>query len=344
MKLLVLGGTRFAGRFFAETAIAKGHEVTVVHRGEQLKTFPGATNLIADRSESIEALDGGTWDAAVDFSALTANTVRATCARLVSTVDTYALASTITVYEDFPAAGVSETSPTVAALFSGEPTPANYGALKVGAEETVLDWFGERALIARLGCMVGPRDYSQRISYWLAKTAIAAPFVAPKPPRQRLQVIDGRDVALWLLHACESATHGVFNVTGQCRFRFDDFLNECQRSTGGRGEPVWVEPDLLKSAGLTHWFDLPLCLDLEDPPLAGFFCVDTTAAQLAGLVCRPWQETVRDTNDWRVRQEEPEPPTNSLAERRVLELSTRSPDPTSSGRSLPTSESGGHGG
>ncbi len=34
MDLLLLGGTRFFGRFLAESAIARGHRVTLFHRGQ----------------------------------------------------------------------------------------------------------------------------------------------------------------------------------------------------------------------------------------------------------------------------------------------------------------------
>lgn len=34
MKILILGGTRFVGRHIAETALARGHRVTVFNRGQ----------------------------------------------------------------------------------------------------------------------------------------------------------------------------------------------------------------------------------------------------------------------------------------------------------------------
>ncbi|HEU4964865.1 MAG TPA: NAD-dependent epimerase/dehydratase family protein, partial [Bacilli bacterium] len=33
MKLLIIGGTRFLGRYLVEAAVARGHEVTMFNRG-----------------------------------------------------------------------------------------------------------------------------------------------------------------------------------------------------------------------------------------------------------------------------------------------------------------------
>ncbi len=36
MDLLLLGGTRFMGRFLAELAVSRGHRVTRFHRGQAI--------------------------------------------------------------------------------------------------------------------------------------------------------------------------------------------------------------------------------------------------------------------------------------------------------------------
>ncbi len=49
MKLLVLGGTRFAGRHLVELALSRGHEVTLFHRGQTNPgLFPGAEEVLGD--------------------------------------------------------------------------------------------------------------------------------------------------------------------------------------------------------------------------------------------------------------------------------------------------------
>jgi NAD(P)-dependent dehydrogenase (short-subunit alcohol dehydrogenase family) len=58
MRLLILGGTVFLGRHVAAEALARGHEVTLLHRrhhGSEL--FPGVERLLADRTADLSMLD-----------------------------------------------------------------------------------------------------------------------------------------------------------------------------------------------------------------------------------------------------------------------------------------------
>jgi nucleoside-diphosphate-sugar epimerase len=51
MKVLMLGGTRFVGWHLAEAAIARGHEVTLFHRGQSRSAGPAGTqSVLGDRS------------------------------------------------------------------------------------------------------------------------------------------------------------------------------------------------------------------------------------------------------------------------------------------------------
>ena len=52
MRVLILGGTRFIGRRIAADLVARGDDVTVVHRGQTEPDQPdGCTHLHADRAE-----------------------------------------------------------------------------------------------------------------------------------------------------------------------------------------------------------------------------------------------------------------------------------------------------
>ena len=59
MRLLFLGGTLFVGRHLVEAAQARGHEVTLFHRGQtNPDLFPDLEHLYGDREGDLAALAG----------------------------------------------------------------------------------------------------------------------------------------------------------------------------------------------------------------------------------------------------------------------------------------------
>ena len=55
MRVLVIGGTGFIGRFVVDALLRLGHEVAVVHRGSQSRELPGATQIIVPRDRLADA-------------------------------------------------------------------------------------------------------------------------------------------------------------------------------------------------------------------------------------------------------------------------------------------------
>src|SRR3954470_14047448 len=114
MRLLILGGTVFLGRHVAAEALARGHDVTVFHRGKHGRDlFAGETeHLIGDRDSDLSALEGRSWDVAVDKSGYQPEDVAAPSALLAAAgVEHLAFVSTCNVYPAWPAEPVSEDSP-----------------------------------------------------------------------------------------------------------------------------------------------------------------------------------------------------------------------------------------
>jgi 2'-hydroxyisoflavone reductase len=59
MKILIIGGTVFLGRHLVESALARGHLVTLFNRGQrQPELFPEVKKLRGDRTGAMEALHG----------------------------------------------------------------------------------------------------------------------------------------------------------------------------------------------------------------------------------------------------------------------------------------------
>ena len=67
MKLLIIGGTRFLGRALVDTAVARGHTVTLFNRGKSNPDlYDDVETIVGDRDGGLGGLQGQTWDAVID--------------------------------------------------------------------------------------------------------------------------------------------------------------------------------------------------------------------------------------------------------------------------------------
>jgi 2'-hydroxyisoflavone reductase len=122
----------------------------------------------------------------------------------------------------------------------------------------------------------------------------------------KLQYIDCRDLARWLLHAADEGIAGPFNTVSQPGLAtMASLLEAAIAATGSDARLVWVPPDVIEAAGIAPWIELPVWLP-PDGEGAGLHTGDVSAVYAAGLSCRPVQETVADT--WAWLQEEGDPP------------------------------------
>ena len=206
MKLLILDGTRFLGRHIAELALARGHQVTLLHRGQSgPQLFPQAQHLIADRNGDLGVLARGRWDAAIDTSAYVPRHVKRVAAALGMRVGHYQLVSSISAYASFDAPGADETratqtlpDPTVETV-----TGETYGGLKALCEAAALAEFGGRCLINRPGLIVDPHDPTGRFTWWVLRRLRGGTVLVPGEPNTPVQFIDAREAATWMLLQAE---------------------------------------------------------------------------------------------------------------------------------------------
>ena len=280
MKLLLLGGTRFVGRHFAEAALAQGHDLTLFHRGQTNPgLFPGAREVLGDRDV---ALPADRWDAVLDFCGYVPRQVRRSAAEIEA--DLYVFISSISVYADFRVRGLTEEAPVKQPKRETEEvTPETYGWLKALCERELE---GRRSLIVRPGILVGPHDYTGRFTYWPWRVAQGGEVLAQGRPGRPVQLLDARDLAVWLLQMVEKGKTGTFNATGPERpLTMGELLATCREVTGSDAVFTWVDRDL----------DLPLWIPEEK---SGFDSIDNGKARTEGLTFHPLAETILDTLAW----------------------------------------------
>jgi nucleoside-diphosphate-sugar epimerase len=297
MRVLVLGGTEFVGRAVVETALATGWDVSTFNRGTTAAP-DGVTALHGDRTQpgGLTALQQGSWDVVVDTWSWAPSAVRDCAALLASRVSRYVYVSSRSVYTFPQPAGAGENAPQVDA--SPDAGDGEYAESKAGAELAVSAAFGERAVFARAGLIIGPYENIGRLPWWLTRIARGGDVLAPGPAALPIQYIDARDLAAWCLSAGASGLLGAYNIVSPpAHATMESLLQACVRVTGSEASLRWLSPEQILAAGIEPWSDLPVWLppgEMHDTMHRG----DVAKALAAGLTCRPVGDTVADTWAW----------------------------------------------
>lgn len=320
-RVLILGGTRFLGRAFAEEVLLRGFPLSLFHRGQTgLDLYPEAEHILGDRNGDLRALQGLDFDLVIDTSGQRPRQVHATAALFPKAH--YLFISTISVYADHSQLLRTESSPLLGPGDSNldEESPRNYGERKVACEAEA----GRHAssLILRPGLIVGPHDPTDRFTYWVMRGAglggsWGPQILAPGNPDDPIQWIDARDLACWGLDLALQKTTGIVNAVGPARRTgIGKLLQAC---APGR-ETVWVPAPFLETQGVLPWKDLPAWVPPHSDS-AGFTQISNRKALGLGLALRPVEETVSDILAW--RRQQPQPLATGLTpqkEREVLAL------------------------
>jgi 2'-hydroxyisoflavone reductase len=306
LRILILGGTGFTGPYQVRYALGRGHKVTTFNRG---KTHPGelpkeVEQLIGDRNGQLDALRDRQWDVAIDNPTTLPAWVRDAAQILKRHVERYVFISTISVYADTNQ-GADETAPL--AKYDG-PDPyketieavkasgyKTYGPLKAFSEQEAEKSFPGKTLIIRPGLIVGPRDETDRFTYWPVRINRGGDVLAPGNPSDPVQFIDARDLAEWTIRMAENRETGIYNATGPAKpLEIGNMLNGIKGALHSDAKFTWLPPDFLKQQKVEAWSDVPVWAGDE----LGLARTKIERALAKGLTFRPLADTARDTLAW----------------------------------------------
>lgn len=312
LKILILGGTGFTGPFQVEYALKRGHQVTLFNRGKRPSPEWSADveQLHGDRNTGdLSALKDRKWDVCIDNPTTLPFWVRDAADVLAGNVEHYLFISTISVYASTATPGMDETAPTAA--YQGKDAMAEtldslmadvgnlYGPLKALSEQHARERFGEaKTTIVRPGYIVGPRDGSDRFTYWPLRIAEGGDVLVPGEGRDPVQVIDGRDLGEWVIRLAEQRAAGTFNATGPANeLTTSACVETIARALQSDVRFRYVPWKTLEEHKVNLGADLPIFLPAEGE-YAGFHRVSIARAIGAGLTFRPLDSTVRDLVAW----------------------------------------------
>ncbi len=300
LNVLILGGTLFLGRHLVRELSERGHSVSTFTRG-RTPADDGfeITRYIGDRDGQLAALPREGWDAVIDTSAHWPSWVAASAAHLAS-AKRYLYTSSISVYDiRHPEIGDG--------LCPFEEMPPNasegdmnaYGPFKRRSEDVVRAVFGdERALIVRPGLIVGPDGPTDRFTYWVERGAEGGEILAPGTSNDRVQFIDVRDLARFMVRLLEDERTGIYDVTSVPETTtMGDVIAASTVHARESANIVWAESSWLETRGVEGWIDLPLWL-APKLGLPGLMNARVDRALADGLTLRPLTQTIEATRAW----------------------------------------------
>lgn len=331
MKLLVIGGTQFVGKYIVEAAIKAGHEVTLFHRGKSCRSedLPHVHHIIGDREsdDDLLRLAEENWDVVLDTSAYTPTTLHKSVKLLKNRVKQYAFISTISVYQDFAEPEITEQyalrqmpEKGFAELEAGTISwKEYYGELKVLCEKYLDEQMPGRVLHIRPCIVIGPDDYTDRLPYWIKMIGESTGEVLiPGRPEAPAQFVDARDLGIWATKMMANLQMGTYNACGDV-FTRKEMFETIRQVTKSTANLVWIDEAFLKEAGYGKpSVELPLWIPDSLSSYLHIHEVSNAHAVKQGLVNRAFAESVKDI--WEQLQKEPRNLSVGMPSRKMKEL------------------------
>ena len=171
MRILMIGGTRYFGKYTIDALLKEGHEVTIATRGNAKDTYGERVQRVKlDRAngESVKAAIGGQhYDVIIDKIAYGSNDIPPVLDHV--TCDRYIQMSTTSVY-------VQKHKDTKEEEYMPENWPLkwcsrndyDYGETKRQAEAALVQVYGAtQSVMVRYPFVVGEDDYSKRTLFYV---------------------------------------------------------------------------------------------------------------------------------------------------------------------------------
>lgn len=286
MNILIIGGTRFQGRYLVKELLDAGHAVTVFHRGSNaIDPVDGLTDMIGDRNVPADLARLSEWefDACIDLCAYFPAQIELVADRIKARH--YCLISSVYAYADQDALLREDAQPFRMPDGPGpELATDNYGALKVLCEEAAVSHFGDAVLILRPSIIIGMGDHTERLLFWLRLAAIHGKRLDFDGREPVIQLVDVRDLARFTATCAETQRQGAVNVCGE-PVGLTSLLDLIETITSRRLSRTSVNAQDLSRLALAR---LPYC---EAGHLARH---DTTLSRAWGFTGRPLQDSLAD--------------------------------------------------
>jgi len=290
MQILIIGGTRFQGKYLIGELLKGDHHVTVFHRGmHALNSNPKITEVLGDRNSinDLKKIPDKNYDWLIDTCAY----LPLQCSHVLNILGQHlqkiCLISSAYVYKDF-SPDINEDASLKHPLVTLDVTPANYGSLKVMCENIYSKHGLENILILRPSIIIGNGDHTGRLAFWLMLSRRFNSLTKlEKSINKKISVIDVRDLTDFTAQSLSDGLTGVFNLNGHCVSMNEMLAIFYKQSSKNENTVFEVTETKLKTLGIKK-STLPY---LENDQSEEF---NFQKAQEKGLKIRSLESTLQD--------------------------------------------------
>lgn len=203
MKILVIGGSYFFGRWFVQFAY-QNNDVTVLNRGNIPIGVPGITEWKCDRHDvdNLRLYAGTHFDCVVDFCAYRPGDIKLICD--IFDFDRYIFISTVDVYKKGTSNFIDEESVLEDMQLIGDV--GEYINGKVSLEKELIECCtakNSEYISVRPGIIYGPANYAPRESMYFEWIKNDGRVIKPKDSTGTFQFIYVKDAVLGIIKLCE---------------------------------------------------------------------------------------------------------------------------------------------
>lgn len=267
-KILILGGTGFAGRILTENLVKEGEEPVLFNRGKRNPgIFEGLKKIQGDRnSGDIEQIYNNSWDVIVDFSCMFPDNLDEITDNVTGKTGRYIFISTASVYPmddaDLRKTPVKEDSRTLECTTEQRKNPdvlSTYGEKKAECERILIGKPRIDPVIFRPGLIYGRYDPTDRFYYWLYRAKTADKILMPEGGSGRFTATHSEDFADLIRAAIYAESHNtVYNAVTHLPVSLHEYTSQTAALLGRN--PVYVNADnkFLEENNVQPWGDLPV--------------------------------------------------------------------------------------
>lgn len=264
-KILVLGGTRFVGRAIVRLLLKNpNNRITLFNRGiSGSDIFQEINRIYGDRNaDDIRKITSKDWDAIVDVSGLMPESIRRILKRIDGRVGRYIFVSTASHYDfdENNETPISEDHSIIDCTAEErlDTSMATYNQRKAECEREIAKKDSIDSIILRPSIIYGPRDYTDRLYYYLYRSKFHDEILVPNNGENYVSATYVSDFAKVVEKAINLENHRkVYNVPTIQKLSIKDIVETAASVLDRSVKLTSFDQDFLTENSIRPWADIP---------------------------------------------------------------------------------------